>query len=599
MLFSAFILPLALAATTAEVAAWTEADYRTNRVTTLVGQVLATNGAYVFLEDESGRISFFAKEPPAPGELVRADCFGSYSSARQRLLVTRRLIRLGTAPLKPPRPVSIAEIQQGRCDYALIQVSGEIVDVIPDEIDPANAFLTLSDGYETVQLAASVQKAAALLGARVSVTGYVQPNLGGWRLFIGRGITAFNRRHADYISVLSEAPQDPFSARPLADLSDNLPRNLAALGSRRITGRVIAVWHRDRLMLDTGPGPFKTIHANLEPGLPLPAVGEDVETVGFPQTDFFSITLTHARWRPAAAQAPARKEERTQALTARQLLTDARGNRQIQVPYHGRTVRIRGIARNVPTTDLNDNRLMLQDGDFVIPVDASSCPEAFRDVTPGCEIEVTGVCLLMADSWRHDRPVPSVHGLALILRSGDDLRILARPPWWTPARLLIVLGVLLAITVFFFVWNRILRHLVIRRSRELAREQIAREILSVLPLADNSMPADKGKNIVIDLGRFENVDSVKLDGISVKNYSMDNYVLTVPCSRTTAHFLTVTIKGADGKTALVTYQLNYDGGYSAHRIYGTNDARGIAAKTLKSAFIAPVSIIKNVAGLLK
>ena len=475
MLFSAFILPLALAATTAEVAAWTEADYRTNRVTTLVGQVLATNGAYVFLEDESGRISFFANKPPAPGELVRADCFGSYSSARQRLLVTRRLMRLGTAPLKPPRPVSIAEILKGRCDYALIRVSGEIVDVIPDEIDPANAFLTLSDGYETVQLAASVQKAAALLGAQVSVTGYVQPNLGGWRLFIGRGITAFNRRHADYISVLSEAPQDPFSARPLADLSDNLPRNLAALGSRRITGRVIAVWHRDRLMLDTGPGPFKTIHANLEPGLPLPAVGEDVETVGFPQTDFFSITLTHARWRPAAVRTPVRKEKDPQPLTARQLLTDARGNRQIQVPYHGRTVRIRGIARNVPTTDLNDNRLMLQDGDFVLPVDASSCPEAFRDVTPGCEIEVTGVCLLMADSWRHDRPVPSVHGLALILRSGDDLRVLARPPWWTSARLLIVLGVLLAITVFFVVWNRILQHLVVRRSRELAREQIARD----------------------------------------------------------------------------------------------------------------------------
>ena len=478
MLSSAFILPLALATTTAELSAWTDVDYRTNRMATLVGQVLAVNGVHTILEDETGRAYFFAANaspPPVPGERIRADCYGSYSSARQALLVSRRLTRLGLAPLAPPRTVSITDILQGRYDYAPIRVTGEIVDVTPDEIDPANAFLTLADGYETIRLAADAQKTAGLLGAQVTITGCVLPNLGGWRLFFGRGISAFGHQRDAYISISAGPPQDPFSAKPLAELSDNLPRNLAALGSRRIAGRVTAVWHGDRLMLETGSGPFKTIHANLEPGLPLPAVGDIVETVGFPRTDLFSITLTHARWRPATVLPKIKPEPEPRTLTARQLLTDTQGNAQIQVPYRGQTVRIRGIARNVPTTDLNESRLQLQDGDFVIPVDASSCPEAFHDVTPGCEIEVTGVCLLMADSWRHDRPVPSIHGLALILRSGDDLRILARPPWWTPARLLIVLGVLLAVTVFFFVWNRILRHLVVRRSRELAREQIARD----------------------------------------------------------------------------------------------------------------------------
>ena len=478
MFSSAFILPLVFATTTAGISTWTEADYRTNRTATFVGQVLATNGAYTFLEDETGRICFFVRKsagPSVPSELVRAECYGSYSSTRNRILVARRLTRLGTAPLKPPRPVSITEIQQGHCDYSLIRVSGEVVDVIPDEIDPANAFLTLADGYETIRLAADAQKTAGLLGAQVTITGFVLPNLGGWRLFFGRGISAFGHQRDAYISVSAGPPQDPFSAKPLAELSDDLPRNLAALGSRRIAGRVTAVWHGDRLMLETGSGPFKTIHANLEPGLPLPAVGDIVETVGFPRTDLFSITLVHARWRPATVLPKIKPEPEPRTLTARQLLTDTQGNAQIQVPYRGQTVRIRGIARNVPTADLNESRLQLQDGDFVIPVDASSCPEAFHDVTPGCEIEVTGVCLLMADSWRHDRPVPSIHGLALILRSGDDLRILARPPWWTPVRLLIALGVLLAVTVFFVVWNRILRHLVVRRSRELAREQIARD----------------------------------------------------------------------------------------------------------------------------
>ena len=477
MLFSAFILPLAFASTTAEVSAWTDADYRTNRIATFVGQVLAVRNNYCILEDGSGRTFFFFPNlptTPVPGERIRAKCYGTYSSARQRLLVLRQHESLGTMPLKPPQPASIAEIQQGRFDLAPVRVTGEIVDIIPDEIEPGNTFLTLSDGQETIRLAARTDKSFGLLGAQVSVSGYVRPNLGSWRLFFGRGIEAFDRNHEDYISILAAAPEDPFAVRPLTDLPDNLPRNLAALGSRRITGRVTAVWHGDRLMLDTGQGPFKIVHACLEPGQSLPAIGDAVEAAGFLRTDLFSITLVHAHWRTAKTQVTPAIDAKPQPLTARQLFMDKRGNR-IQVPFHGQTVRIRGIARNVPTTDLNDSRLMLQDGDFVIPVDASSCPKAFRDVIPGCEIEVTGVCLLMADSWRHDRPVPSVHGLALILRSADDLRILARPPWWTPARLLVVLGVLLAITLFFVVWNRILQHLVIRRSRELAREQIARD----------------------------------------------------------------------------------------------------------------------------
>lgn len=478
MFSSALILPLVFATTTAEISAWTDADYQTNRTATIVGQVLASNISYCILEDTKGRICFFvssASAKPTPGERIRASCKGTYSTARQHLLVLRHFTSLGTAPLAPPQQTSIAEIQHGRFDYAPVRIAGKVIDVLPDEIEPDNTFLTLTDGQETIRLAVDTKDSDGLLGARIEASGYVTPNLGSWRLFFGRGIEAFNRRHEDYIAILAAAPKDPFDVRPLADLSGNLPRNLAVLGSRRITGRVTAVWHGDRLMLDTGQGPFKIIHVRLEPGQFLPAVGDTVESAGFLRTDLFSITLVHAHWRKAKGQETPVPDEEPQTLTARQLLTNNKGSRLVQVPFHGQTVRIRGIARNVPTADLNESRLQLQDGDFVIPVDASSCPEAFRDVTPGCEIEVTGVCLLMADSWRHDRPVPSIHGLALILRTPADIRVLVRPPWWTPARLLIALGILLAVTVFFFIWNRILRHLVIRRSRELAREQIARD----------------------------------------------------------------------------------------------------------------------------
>lgn len=116
----------------------------------------------------------------------------------------------------------------------------------------------------------------------------------------------------------------------------------------------------------------------------------------------------------------------------------------------------------------------------------------------------------------------------------------------------------------------------------------------------NAMDPDKEvtTDIVVDLGRFDKVDNVLVDGKKVSDYTMDGHVLTVKCNRTFAKNLTITVTGEDGKTAVQTYALSYskDTGYTASRIYGTSDVQKTGRSfldLLKSLFQKIIDFFKG------
>jgi len=473
------LLAILLAASVADIASFTDADYRRGRSIELSGCVQARHVDTFILADGTGNTLIRARPGsavPAVGDVISAHCYGMLIDDFMCQLFSYDFKVTGRAAPAAPLAVSVTEITQGKCDYKHVRVRATVANVLSDDIDARNVFLLLSDGTNTAVAAYRSGDAERLIGACVEIKGLVAPSIGQWRRFQGRGITSFDIPEGDYLTVVGPPPADPFDVPEYSDLANVMPQDLAVLGRRTVTGRVAAVWHGDRFMIETKFRRRKYMQVVLMNDVDPPSCGDVVRVIGLPRTDLFSITLVQALWRRAeGVPPPAPAEERPRAMTARQLLTDANGNNQIQPLYHGSLVRLSGTVRSLPTEDWYDNRVQLQSGDFVIPVDASACPEAFRGVTPDCEVEVTGVCLLQAESWQLDTPVPSVRGFALVIRRPADVRVLARPPWWSPSRLLIALGVLVAAVVFFVIWNRILGRVVVRRSRELAREQIARD----------------------------------------------------------------------------------------------------------------------------
>ena len=93
---------------------------------------------------------------------------------------------------------------------------------------------------------------------------------------------------------------------------------------------------------------------------------------------------------------------------------------------------------------------------------------------PGSTVDATGICWVDIDNWRPTAPFPQADGFTLVLRSPDDVTVVAYPPWWTPARLAWVIGALLALLVGFLAWNRALSHAARRMGLRFFREQVAR-----------------------------------------------------------------------------------------------------------------------------
>ena len=138
-------------------------------------------------------------------------------------------------------------------------------------------------------------------------------------------------------------------------------------------------------------------------------------------------------------------------------------------------MRLHGIVQSAPSPQAA-GRLLLACGPFKLPVDFGAHPDAAADIAVGTELEVVGRCLLEIDRWNPDDIFPRIRNLVAVIRTPEDLRVLARPPWWTPLRLLVVISVLVAALIGVYIWNRILQKLVNLRGRELDREQVAHAI---------------------------------------------------------------------------------------------------------------------------
>ena len=274
------------------------------------------------------------------------------------------------------------------------------------------------------------------------------------------------------IRVTRPAPSDPFDAPMLADIHRINPTAVANMGRRAIVGRVIAVWNGDRFIIKTADG--RLLRITLARRHSPPAYGETVRVVGFPETDLFRINIGGAIWRREEPALP--PEGPPQHCTASDLLMDANGRQQFRPRYFGHTLKLKGQLRDIPEPDRPNAHTLLDCGNVIIPINTDMCPGVFKGVTAGCTVELSGICLMETENWRSDAPFPRITGMTLIMRTPGDLKVLSRPPWWTPLRLSIVIGALLVVLSGIFIWNRMLNRLVERRSRALLKEQAAHDV---------------------------------------------------------------------------------------------------------------------------
>lgn len=440
--------------------------------------VLEGGDTRFFVRDASGAALLETKGPLASGEATispgdRVVLSGIIDIGPKTHLAYARCTNVAVVAHGPaPTPVrtTCTELQKGAGDFQLVVFEAMARDLVYDDIDVNFAYIVLGDAGASIPLTLrreSLQKLfgeASPVGSRLEVTGVcVAAPLTDRRQF-GRLVSP--RSGAD-VRVLSQPCADPFDAPPLGAFRRLQPAQIAALGRRRVSGRVLAVERRCMLIVRADDGRIHDVQ--LSEGDP-PAAGTRITAVGFPVSNMYRINLARAVWRAegGVAQPP---EEAVQS-SPRDILYDKNGNNQIDSKYHGRAIRISGTVRGLHFAG-EETAVKVECDGHLVEVDASACPQTLDELEPGCRVDVSGICAIETGTWSPDMLFPQIHGFTLVLRAPDDIRIAARPPWWTPGRLLAAIGVLLAAIVGILAWNMMLRRVSERRGRELAAEQVA------------------------------------------------------------------------------------------------------------------------------
>ena len=428
------------------------------------------------VEDDSGAITMLRNQAPTnppviSGDIVLVRGYVDISQFAPSCARVSKIERIRREKAPQSRQATASDIFAGKYDSRLVNIRGVVRDAFFDDVDSQFCALVIDSCGGRINAVVPSKgidnkRIDGLINAEVSISGLCLKMVSGIRRMNGRHIRI---NDIEDIKVLQTAKDSLFDTQNLEDLRTMSATDIANLGRRRVFGKVLAVWNRNNVLLKHAEKDI--VRVELANGLS-PAYGDRIEAVGFPETDLYFINLSRSVWKTLK---PTREGlEPAEETSASRLLFDSAGQRQVQASYHGRAIRIRGTVRSVPSALDNGERIIVDDGSVNVPIDVSAQPDIANGLTIGCQVEISGTCVIEIENWRPNAIFPRIKGFFVVPRVPSDIRILKHPPWWTPGRLFTVIGTLLAVLVGILLWNTTLRRRVERRSRELSQETVAR-----------------------------------------------------------------------------------------------------------------------------
>jgi signal transduction histidine kinase len=176
-----------------------------------------------------------------------------------------------------------------------------------------------------------------------------------------------------------------------------------------------------------------------QPNSPLLKVGDEVEVTGEAHPGNFSTTLEHATVKVLWAQTPMPPV----SVTASQASTGK---------FDAEFVEVQGHLTGKEHGSDNSLILNLDEGpqSFRAILNPGRSDYLFNTVKLGSSLRLRGICVVDPAFTRNLTP------FVLLLRSNEDLEVLAGPPWWSTGHIIaIVFGLLVLALVVNFVYHRI------------------------------------------------------------------------------------------------------------------------------------------------
>ena len=290
-------------------------------------------------------------------------------------------VSLGRDPPIAHIPITAEDIQRKDILRRPVRIVGTLVDMRVDEIDPDFTIFVLDCSNRIVYAESRTPREdlRPQIGALVSVEGILNNNY-GQRVHGRRFISV---RNDNAIKILKSPSNDWFQAPEIGAADEIAPEAVIALGRRKASGRVLAAWNGDTLLLRATSNRLVKVTLIVSP----PPVDTDIEVVGIAETDLFRVNLSHAIWR-AANHPMSREADAIHDISTIDIIEDAKGRRKFDMTWHGRHVRLRGTVRDILGGMRHGPRFLLEYGRNMVTVDCSAAPDAPEKLRMGCVIRL-------------------------------------------------------------------------------------------------------------------------------------------------------------------------------------------------------------------
>jgi signal transduction histidine kinase len=461
------------------------------------GVITYADGEHVnlFVQDGSGGIFVDTNEKklkpfPEAAQLVEITGFtgpGDFAP----VIKEEHLQGLGAATLPNPQSATIEVLMTGSEDSQWMVVNGMVrSQTVVDNI--THLSLATGDAILTATVPNASQQPAPrdLVDAWVEVRGVCATVFDTHRRLQGINLDVPNWNE---VRIWETGAEDPFglAVRPLNQL---LEFHAASEGIHRahVRGLVILCRADGSFYLQDGTG-GSLIQAQTATNLI--KVGQTLDVVGFPSIVNKWPVLQEATVRVAAEPSPLNPL----VVAPEALLNPA---------LHGTLVRF--PARIIgQVTEAKDILLELQAGPWIADAMLERDPPwaSLDGMATGSKVELTGVY----QAHRDDNL--NIQSFQLLLRSPEDVRVLARPSWWTARRVAWSAGALGLAFALVLAWVTLLRAQVNARTRELRVEieerkrmeaQVAKTHKELLIASRGAGMAEVATNVLHNVGNVLN-----------------------------------------------------------------------------------------------
>ena len=394
--------------------------------------------------DKSGKLHYgYGDIARATGTVIRNPRLGRNGITVHALEV------IGHAPLPKTTPLDLDRLYTDHLsEQGFKNIKGVITSVRHDDLDVHWNWLTLRVANQYIPVALKedeyrFSQLTALVDAEVEFRGQIS---GIHDILSKKYLLPFGTN--GYTIV--RPPGDPFTAPPLGQ-GDPCHRQTIKGVVKAISANRIFM-HMDSPVVD--PSHFISVslgesHNDIHPG-------DIVTASGFQDTTSANRHLSGAVVRHDGHKDM--PEEPVKEIKIEDLFTSPLGLWQVRPEYHGTLIRVTGTVITTSAESHNTGVMRLRKKDMTVEIQVADIDATgYETIEEGCLVSATGFCIVELEDTDAATVLP-VHKRTFILpRSASDIRVLVRPPWWTPQRLIVVIALLCAMLVGAMTWNKVLK----------------------------------------------------------------------------------------------------------------------------------------------